>query len=130
MLAAVLLAALPARADRHFNWAGQVELDAADLHHDDAKRRVEAVRKLALDDIALAQPYLMKALGDSDISVRHEAAKALGLGGSLAAVPAMIDWLADIEPTTRAVAAEALGDIGGPDATAALIRSLGDTEMA
>jgi HEAT repeat protein len=128
-LAALLFAALPARADHHFNWAGQIELDAADLHHDDAKKRVEAVHKLALDDIALAQPYLMKALGDSDITVRHEAAKALGLGGSLAAVPAMIDWLADIDPATRAVAAEALGDIGGPDATAALIRSLGDTEM-
>jgi HEAT repeat protein len=127
--AAVLLAVLPARADRHFNWAGQVELDAADMRHDDPKKRVEAVRKLALDDIALSQPYLMKALGDSDITVRHEAAKALGLGAALAAVPAMIDWLSDIDPTTRAVAAEALGDIGGADATAALIRSLGDTEM-
>jgi len=127
-LGVVLLAAIPlARAD-HFNWEGQIEVDATDLHNDDAKKRVEAVRKLSLDDIRLAQPFLMKALSDPDLGVRHEAAKALGLGGSLAAVPAMVDWLSDSDPTTRAVAADALGDIGGPEATAALIRSLGDTE--
>ena len=115
------------RADR-FNWEGQIEVDAADLHDDDAKKRADAVRKLALDDIRLAQPFLMKALGDPDLGVRHEAAKALGLGGALVAVPAMVEWLSDSDPATRAVAADALGDIGGPDATAALIRSLGDTE--
>ncbi len=126
-LGLVLLAATQVRADR-FNWEGQIEVDAADLHNDDAKKRADAIRKLALDDIRLAQPFLMKALGDPDLGVRHEAAKALGLGAALVAVPPMIDWLADTDPTTRAVAAEALGDIGGPDATAALIRSLGDTD--
>jgi HEAT repeat protein len=113
-----------------FNWEGQIELDATDLHNDDPKKRADAVRLLAMDDIHLSQPFLMKALGDADISVRHEAAKALGLGGSLAAVPAMVDWLADTDAATRAVAAEVLGDIGGPDATAALVRSLGDTDPA
>ena len=129
LLASFAIAGARARADR-FNWAGQIEVDATDLHSEDAKKRADAVRLLALDDIRLAQPYLMKALSDPDQTVRHEAAKALGLGGALAAVPLMVDWLSDADPATRAVAAEALGDIGGPEATQALTRSLGDVEPA
>lgn len=118
-----------AQADR-FNWAGQVEVDAKDLGSDDDKKRIDAVRLLATDDIALAQKFLVKALADKDFTVRTEAAKALGLGGSQLAIQPMIEWLGDPDPRVRAVAAEALGEIGGPDATTALTRSLGDADPA
>lgn len=111
-----------------FDWAGRVAVDAENLQSDDAPKRLEAVIELAKYDVALTQPYLIKALSDDDEKVRHQAAKALGQGGSLAAVPVMIEWLGDQSAQTKAVAAEALGDIGGADATAALIRSLGDPE--
>ena len=111
-----------------FDWAGHVAVDAESLQSDDAAKRLEAVIELAKYDVALTQPYLMRALSDDDEKVRHQAAKALGQGGSLAAVPIMIEWLGDQSAQTKAVAAEALGDIGGADATAALIRSLGDPE--
>jgi HEAT repeat protein len=125
----LLLGGTAARAD-HFNWAGQVELDAEGLQSDDPKKRLDAVALLGMDDIHLAQPYLMKALSDDDLGVRHQAAKALGAGGATAAVPQMIEWLSDVDAKTRAVAADVLGDIGGPEATAALTRSLGDAEDA
>jgi HEAT repeat protein len=111
-----------------FNWEGKVEVDAIDLQSDDPKKRVDAVRLLAMDDIHLSQPFLMKALTDDDLSVRHEAAKALGIGGAAVAVAPMIEWLADADPRTRATAAEVLGDIGGTEATQALTRSLGDSD--
>lgn len=129
VLFVLLLASGSARAD-HFNWAGQVELDAEGLKSDDWKKRLDAVALLGMDDIHLAQPYLMKALTDDDIHVRHQAAKALGSGGATAAVPAMIEWLSDVDAQTRAVAADVLGDIGGPEATSALTRSLGDADDA
>ena len=125
----LLLLAGPAYADK-FNWEGQVEVDAQDLDSPDDKKRVDAVRLLAMDDIHLSQRFLLKALGDKDLTVRGEAAKALGLGQSLAAVPAMIEWLSDADPRVRATAAEVLGDIGGPEATQALTRSLGDADPA
>jgi HEAT repeat protein len=111
-----------------FDWAGKVEDDAKDLSSDDAKDRAKAISALALDDIHLAQPHLMKALTDPDPNVQHQAAKALGAGGAVAAVPVMIEWLSATDPKTRVVAAEVLGDIGGPDAMQALTRSLGDTD--
>ena len=129
VLFVLLLASSSARAD-HFNWAGQVELDAEGLRSDDWKKRLDAVALLGMDDIHLAQPFLMKALTDDDIHVRHQAAKALGSGGATAAVPIMIEWLGDVDAQTRAVAADVLGDIGGPEATAALTRSLGDADDA
>lgn len=125
----LLASSSSARAD-HFNWAGQVELDAEGLRSDDWKKRLDAVALLGMDDIHLAQPFLMKALTDDDIHVRHQAAKALGSGGATAAVPTMIEWLGDVDAQTRAVAADVLGDIGGPEATAALTRSLGDADDA
>ncbi|MBV8760705.1 MAG: HEAT repeat domain-containing protein [Deltaproteobacteria bacterium] len=129
VLFVLLLASSSARAD-HFNWAGQVELDAEGLRSDDWKKRLDSVALLGMDDIHLAQPYLMRALTDDDIHVRHQAAKALGSGGATAAVPAMIEWLSDVDAQTRAVAADVLGDIGGPEATNALTRSLGDADDA
>ena len=68
----------PARADK-FNWEGQVEVDAHDLDATDDKKRVDAVRLLAMDDIHLSQRFLLKALGDKDLTVRSEAAKAISL---------------------------------------------------
>jgi HEAT repeat protein len=129
--AALVLALFGARpVSAGFNWVGQVQADAEDLASDDAKKRLAAVALLAMDDVHLAQPYLMKALGDEDQAVRHQAAKALGSGGATAAVPMMIEWLSDQDPKTKVVAAEALGDIGGADATQALTRSLGDPDDA
>lgn len=127
VLFCLLLLGGSARAD-HFNWAGQVELDAEGMQSDDPKKRLDAVALLGMDDIHLAQPYLMKALSDDDLGVRHQAAKALGAGGATIAVPQMIEWLSDVDAKTRAVAADVLGDIGGPEATAALTRSLGDAD--
>ena len=129
VLFCLLLLGGTARAD-HFNWAGQVDLDAEGLQSDDPKKRLDAVALLGMDDIHLAQPFLMKALSDEDLGVRHQAAKALGAGGATIAVPVMIEWLSDVDAKTRAVAADVLGDIGGPEATAALTRSLGDAEDA
>jgi cellulose synthase operon protein C len=129
VLFALLLLSGTARAD-HFNWAGQVDLDAEGLQSDDPKKRLDAVALLGMDDIHLAQSYLMKALSDEDLGVRHQAAKALGAGGATVAVPTMIEWLSDVDAKTRAVAADVLGDIGGPEATAALTRSLGDADDA
>ena len=80
----LLLLGTPARADK-FNWEGQVEVDAHDLDATDDKKRVDAVRLLAMDDIHLSQRFLLKALGDKDLTVRSEAAKALGLGAAQAA---------------------------------------------
>lgn len=129
-LALLLIAAGPAHAG--FNWAGQVTTDAEGLASDDAKKRLDAVALLAADDIALAEPYLMKTVTTEteDKNVRHAAARALGLGQAQAAVPLMTDWLNDIDVKTKAVAAEVLGDIGGPAAAAALTRSLGDADAA
>lgn len=123
----LLLLGSTAHADK-FNWEGQVEVDAADLSSSDDRKRVDAVRLLAMDDIRLSQPFLLKALADKDLAVRSEAAKALGLGASVAAVPAMIAWLADSDARVRAIAAEVLGEIGGPQATQALTRTLGDAD--
>ncbi|HEX7702884.1 MAG TPA: HEAT repeat domain-containing protein [Kofleriaceae bacterium] len=125
----LLLLTGTARADK-FNWEGQVEVDAHDLDATDDKKRVDAVRLLAMDDIHLSQRFLLKALGDKDLTVRSEAAKALGLGAAVAAVAPMIEWLSDPDPRVRGTAAEVLGDIGGPDATQALTRSLGDADPA
>lgn len=129
VLFCLLLLGGTARAD-HFNWAGQVDLDAEGLQSDDPKKRLDAVALLGMDDIHLAQSFLMKALSDEDLGVRHQAAKALGAGGATIAVPTMIEWLSDVDAKTRAVAADVLGDIGGPEATAALTRSLGDADDA
>jgi HEAT repeat protein len=125
-LALLLLGAGPARAG--FDWQGAVEVDAEGLQSDDQKKRLDAIAYLGMRDIHLAQPYLMRALGDDDLGVRHQAAKALGAGGAVVAVQPMIEWLADTDPKTRAVAADVLGDIGGPEAAQALTRSLGDTD--
>jgi len=125
-LALLLLGAAPVHAG--FDWQGAVVVDAEGLQSDDPKKRLDAIAYLGMRDIHLAQPYLMRALTDEDLSVRHQAAKALGAGGAKAAVPAMIEWLADTDPKTRAVAADVLGDIGGPQATQALTRSLGDPD--
>jgi HEAT repeat protein len=125
-LALLLLGAAPASAG--FDWQGAVEVDAEGLQSDDPKKRLDAIAYLGMRDIHLAQPYLMRALGDEDLSVRHQAAKALGAGGAVVAVGPMIEWLADTDPKTRAVAADALGDIGGPEAAQALTRSLGDPD--
>ncbi|HEY5923127.1 MAG TPA: HEAT repeat domain-containing protein [Kofleriaceae bacterium] len=125
-IALLLLGAAPARAG--FDWQGAVDVDAEGLQSDDPKKRLDAIGYLGMRDIHLAQPYLIRALGDEDLSVRHQAAKALGAGGALVAVQPMIEWLADTDPKTRAVAADVLGDIGGSDAAAALTRSLGDTD--
>jgi HEAT repeat protein len=126
VLALLLLAAEPAHAG--FDWQGAVDVDAEGLQSDDPKKRLEAISYLRTRDVHLAQPYLMKALADEDLSVRHEAAKALGAGGAVAALPVLIDWLADIDAKTRAVAADVLGEIGGAEAASALTRSLGDSD--
>ncbi len=55
-----------AQADK-FNWEGQVEVDAHELDSSEAKKRVDAVRLLAMDDIALSQRFLLRALGDKDL---------------------------------------------------------------
>ncbi len=125
-LALLLFGAMPAHAG--FDWQGAVDVDAEGLQSDDPKKRLDAIAYLGMRDIHLAQPYLLRALADEDLSVRHQAAKALGIGGATAAVQPMIEWLADTDPKTRAVAADVLGDIGGPDATQALTRSLGDPD--
>src|SRR5687768_2815108 len=117
---ALALVLLGSSAHAGFDWQGAVEADAEGLQSDDPKKRLDAIGYLGTRDIHLAQPYLMRALGDEDLSVRHQAAKALGAGGATAAVPQMIEWLADSDPKTRAVAADVLGDIGGNDAAAAL----------
>jgi HEAT repeat protein len=124
----VLVAAVVRPAVAGFNWIGEVDADAEGLKSEDPKHRQDAIGKLAMDDIHLAQPYLMKALVDPDQNVRNQAAKALGAGGASAATPRMIDWLNDADPKTRAVAADVLGDLGGAEATQALTRSLGDPE--
>ena len=126
-LGLLLLAGAPAVAE-HFNWAGQVVVDAEGLKSDDPKKRLDAVALLGNDDIHLSEPFLLQALHDGDEGVRHQAARALGIGGSQAAVPTLIEWLSDPDTKTRAVAADALGDIGGRKATQALIRSLGDAD--
>ncbi len=125
-LAASLVTAQPAAA--RFDWAGHVELDAAGLASDDPIKRLEAVSDLGKYDLALTQPFLMRALADPDDKVRIAAAKTLGIGGAIAAVPTMIRWLTDPDAKIKQVAADVLGDIGGPEATSALIRSLGDTD--
>jgi len=123
-----LVAGAAPSAAANFDWAGHVELDAEGLSSDDPAKRLEAVSDLGRYDITLTQPYLTRALGDSDDKVKIAAAKALGLGGSTAAVPAMIDWLTDPDAKIKQVAADVLGDIGGPEATSALTRSLGDSD--
>ena len=128
VLGLALLGATVRPALAGFNWMGQVETDAEGLASDDPKKRLDAIALLAMDDVHLAQPYLMKALGDPDQAVRHQAAKALGAGGATAAIPQMIEWLNDPDKKTAAVAADVLGDLGGPAATQALIRSLGDSD--
>jgi HEAT repeat protein len=117
-----------AAAAGNFDWAGHVQLDAEGLASDDPAKRLEAVSDLGKYDIALTEPYLMKALTDEDDKVKQAAAKALGLGGARAAVAVMIEWLTDPDPKFKQVAADVLGDIGGPEATSALTRSLGDSD--
>jgi len=114
----------------NFDWAGHVQLDAEGLASDDPAKRLEAVSDLGKYDIALTEPYLLKALGDDDDKVKQAAAKALGIGGTKAAVPAMIEWLTDPDPKIKQVAADVLGEIGGPEATSALTRSLGDSDSS
>src|SRR5690349_22948090 len=117
-----------AAAAGNFDWAGHVQLDAEGLGSDDPAKRLEAVSDLGKYDIALTEPYLMKALTDEDDQVKQAAAKTLGLGGSRAAVPVMIEWLTDPDPKFKQVGADVLGEIGGPEATSALTRSLGDSD--
>jgi HEAT repeat protein len=128
VLGLALLAGAAQPAAANFDWAGRVELDAAGLASEDPAKRVQAVTDLGKYDIALTQPYLLRALADDDDKVRQAAAKALGLGGAAAAVPTMIDWLTDPDPKIKQAAADVLGEIGGPEATSALTRSLGDSD--
>ncbi|HET9623603.1 MAG TPA: HEAT repeat domain-containing protein [Kofleriaceae bacterium] len=127
-LVAAALAARPARAN--FDWAGHVALDAEGLTSDDVTKRADAVNALAKYDVALTQPYLMRAITDADDRVRIPAALALGLGGATAVVPVMSEWLTDPDTKLKQAAADVLGDVGGPEATAALVRSLGDTDSS
>jgi HEAT repeat protein len=125
----LLAGAAPAAAGNgNFDWAGHVQLDAEGLASDDPAKRLEAVSDLGKYDIALTEPYLMKALTDDDDKVKQAAAKALGIGGAKAAVVMMIEWLTDPDPKIKQVAADVLGEIGGPEATSALTRSLGDSD--
>src|SRR5262245_41193943 len=73
MLALARVGAPPAAAS-NFDWAGDVELDAEGLSSDDPGKRLEAVSELGKYDIALTQPYLLKALGDDDDKVKLAAA--------------------------------------------------------
>jgi HEAT repeat protein len=125
----LLVGAAPAAAG-NFDWAGHVQLDAEGLASDDPAKRIEAVSDLGKYDIALTEPYLLKALTDDDDKVKQAAAKALGMGGAKSAVPTMIEWLTDPDPKIKQVAADVLGDIGGPEATSALTRSLGDSDSS
>lgn len=124
----LLAGAAPAAAAGNFDWAGHVQLDAEGLASDDPAKRLEAVSDLGKYDIALTEPYLLKALTDDDDKVKQAAAKALGIGGAKAAVVMMIEWLTDPDPKIKQVAADVLGLIGGPEATSALTRSLGDSD--
>ncbi|HEY1553325.1 MAG TPA: HEAT repeat domain-containing protein [Kofleriaceae bacterium] len=123
----IALVARPAVAG--FNWIGQVEADAEGLTSPDEAKQKHAIELLTVDDIHLAEPYLMQALVDTTKpqQVRQDAARALGSGGAMAAVPTMIEWL-NADPKMAAIAADVLGDLGGPQATAALVRSLGDPD--
>ncbi|HEX4416485.1 MAG TPA: HEAT repeat domain-containing protein [Kofleriaceae bacterium] len=125
-LGAVTATLRPAAAN--FDWAGHVALDAEGLTSQDVTKRVDAVNALAKYDVALTQPYLMRALSDPEERVRTPAARALGLGAATAVVPVMIDWLTDADVKIKQTAADVLGDVGGPEATSALIRSLGDSD--
>ena len=133
VLALVLLVGLFAGAHAaagNFDWAGHVQLDAEGLASDDPAKRLEAVSDLGKYDIALTEPYLLKALGDDDDKVKQAAAKGLGVGGAKTAVPVMIEWLTDPDPKIKQIAADVLGLIGGPEATSALTRSLGDSDSS
>jgi HEAT repeat protein len=125
----LLVGAAPAAAGK-FDWAGHVQLDAEGLASDDPAKRIEAVSDLGKYDIALTEPYLLKALSDDDDKVKQAAAKVLGIGRAKSAVPTMIEWLTDPDPKIKQVAADVLGDIGGPEATSALTRSLGDSDSS
>jgi HEAT repeat protein len=125
---ATVIAARPAAAN--FDWAGHVALDAEGLTSDDVAKRADAVNALAKYDVALTQPYLLRAVADPDDRVRIPAALALGLGGATAVVPVMAEWLTDPDTKLKQAAADVLGDVGGNEATAALVRSLGDSDSA
>ncbi len=124
---ALALDTTPAQA-WSFDWAGHVEVDAADLQSKDREKRLQAVTQLGKYDAALTEKHLVVALDDDDEKVQLQAAKILGEVRAAAAVPVLVGWLSEPDTKKKLAAAEALGRIGGPDAAAALTRSLGDSD--
>src|SRR5258708_6103955 len=117
----IALGAPHAHADK-FNWEGQVEVDAADLQSDDAKKR---------GDIggAEATSALTRSLGDADPAVRQRAVKSLGrigLRGNPAVVVALIPRLEDDKSDVRRETVDQLEQLGDRRAVIPLVSRFGD----
>ena len=128
----VLLSAVPARAADLFDYG--IETLATDLRGPEAARRREAVDKLDAISADEARPYLLQALGDTDVEVRVRAARSIGRHRIADATPQLVALVENPEPRLREAAVEAIGLLRAlrPDADAralgALERALGDAE--
>lgn len=120
------------RYDKQTKGAG-VEEWARKMNSDDPLERLEGVRSLANSTDPAAVPYLVQALGDSDMRVKAKAIDACGTARAADATPVLVQmlFLRGTSPEVEQRILAALGKIGDQRAAASIVEFLGrDTDHA
>ncbi|MBX3023934.1 HEAT repeat domain-containing protein [bacterium] len=120
------------RYDKQTKGAG-VEEWARKMNSDDPLERLEGVRSLADSTDPAAVPYLVQALGDSDMRVKAKAIDACGTARAADATPVLVQmlFLRGTSPEVQQRILAALGKIGDQRAAVSIVEFLGrDTDHA
>lgn len=114
------------RYDKQTKGAG-VEEWARKMNSDDPLERLEGVRSLSTSTDPAAVPYLVQALGDSDVRVKAKAIDACGTVRAADATPVLIQmlFLRTTEPEVERRILAALGKIGDQRAAPSIVEYLG-----
>ena len=114
------------RYDKQTKGAG-VEEWARQMNSDDPLERLEGVRSLAQSTDPAAVPYLVQALGDSDMRVKAKAIDACGTARAADATPVLIQmlFLRGTSPEVEQRILAALGKIGDQRSSASIVEFLG-----
>lgn len=137
LAALVLAAAAPAAAqisadqvrqryDKQTKGAG-VEEWARKMNSDDPLERLEGVKSLASSTDPAAVPYLVQALGDTDVRVKAKAIDACGTARAADATPVLVQmlFLRGTSPEVERRILAALGKIGDQRSSVQIIEFLG-----
>lgn len=114
------------RYDKNTKGAG-VEEWARKMNSDDPLERLEGVRSLSTSTDPAAVPYLVQALGDSDMRVKAKAIDACGTARAADATPVLVQmlFLRGTSPEVERRILAALGKIGDQRSSVSIIEFLG-----